>query len=118
MVGVHGAGLTLALLLPPCAALLEVWHQGGQWRVFENIAQLRGIIYDRVRVPQASASVPAERARADVTRAPPPPRQSSYVRLADGWGVQLDAKVTAVHCLYSCARPQRCRRAADTVPRR
>jgi len=61
----------------------------------------------------------AERARAYVTRSPPPPPQSSYVRLADGWGVQLDAKVTAVQCLYSCARPQRCRRAADTVvPRR
>jgi hypothetical protein len=58
-IGVHGAGLTLGLLLPPCAAMLEVqqhllldhtsclhhdalqvWQQGGQWRVFENIAQV------------------------------------------------------------------------------
>jgi len=48
LVGMHGAGLTYASLLPPWGALVELWpKQSDMWRCFEHLATMSGMFYER-----------------------------------------------------------------------
>ncbi|KAL4448126.1 hypothetical protein ABPG75_005345 [Micractinium tetrahymenae] len=66
LIGMHGAALAHALLLPPHAALVELWPQAdGIWRCYQNFAQWAGALYRRVanRDPSRHRNTP----RGDVT---------------------------------------------------
>ena len=41
----HGAALAWSLLMPPGAALLELWPQPGMWRLYEHTAEWAGLSY-------------------------------------------------------------------------
>ena len=48
LVGMHGAGLTYAALLPPWAAVVELWpKQDNMWRCFEHLSAMGGLLYQR-----------------------------------------------------------------------
>jgi len=48
LVGMHGAALTYASLLPPWGGLIELWpKEGDMWRCFEHLATMSGMFYDR-----------------------------------------------------------------------
>ena len=48
LVGMHGAALTWAALLPPHAAVLELWPKDrDMWRCFEHLAAMAGLAYER-----------------------------------------------------------------------
>lgn len=48
LVGMHGAALTYASLLPPWGGLIELWPKDGDmWRCFEHLATMSGMFYDR-----------------------------------------------------------------------
>ena len=41
----HGAALAWSLIMPPGAALLELWPQPGMWRLYEHTAEWAGLSY-------------------------------------------------------------------------
>ena len=48
VVGMHGAALTYAALLPPWAAVVELWPKPADiWRCFEHLAAMAGLLYER-----------------------------------------------------------------------
>jgi hypothetical protein len=48
LVGMHGAALTYAALLPPWAAVVELWPKDRDiWRCFEHLAAMAGLAYER-----------------------------------------------------------------------
>ena len=48
LLGMHGAALTYAALLPPWAGVVELWpKQGDIWRCFEHLAAMAGLFYER-----------------------------------------------------------------------
>ena len=48
LVGMHGAALSYALLLPPWAAVLELWPKPtDMWRCFEHLSTMTGVFYER-----------------------------------------------------------------------
>lgn len=70
LIGMHGAALTYALLLPQHAAVVELWPQpAGIWRCYENAAQWAGVLYRRVA--NADPRKYRETALGDVTEVDP-----------------------------------------------
>jgi hypothetical protein len=48
LVGMHGAALTYAALLPPWAGVVELWPKDrDMWRCFEHLAAMAGLAYER-----------------------------------------------------------------------
>ena len=48
LIAMHGAALSWAALLPPHAAVLELWPKDGDmWRCFEHLAAMAGLAYER-----------------------------------------------------------------------
>ena len=48
LVAMHGAALTWAAILPPHAAVLELWPKDNDmWRCFEHLAEMAGLPYAR-----------------------------------------------------------------------
>ncbi|KAF0302430.1 Protein O-linked-mannose beta-1,4-N-acetylglucosaminyltransferase 2 [Amphibalanus amphitrite] len=69
LVGMHGAGLALALLLPPGGAVLELFPYGlrpERYRPYQRLCQLRGLGYRAwVNTDPASSVVPGPEATPD-----------------------------------------------------
>jgi len=48
LLGMHGAALTYAALLPPWAAVVEMWPKAADiWRCFEHLTAMAGLLYER-----------------------------------------------------------------------
>ena len=41
----HGAALAWSILMPPGAAVLELWPQPDMWRLYEHMAHWAGLSY-------------------------------------------------------------------------
>ena len=56
LAGMHGAALAWSLLMPPGAALLELWPQPGMWRLYEHTAEWAGLVYRHVFTASCASS--------------------------------------------------------------
>ncbi len=67
LVGMHGAALTYAALLPPWGAVVELWPKDrDMWRCFEHLAAMAGLQYERWENTEPAAFRADE--RGDYTR--------------------------------------------------